>query len=154
MTKSKQNKPTQKEMKRLLELSSDPEFISQLASFKEEKAQHLRAEYQDKISALETEIKGLIDELNGKLTALGVTTAKAKNRRRTKTGGRTRRTKEATQKLSKQVKGLVKKNPGITAGDISKQINESASPFLSRLKSEGIIKPRGKGRGTVWHLAK
>ena len=154
MTKLKKNKPTQKELQRLFELSSDPKFISQLASFKKEKAQQVRAEYQEKISALEAEIKKLRTDLNGKLTALGVSSAKAKSRRRTKAGRRTRRTKEATQKLLKQVKALVKKNPGITAGKISEQMNESASPFLSRLKSDGVIKPRGKGRGTVWHIAK
>ena len=145
------NKATDQEMERLLELSTDPEFLSQLDSFKENKAAEIKAEYKDKITALENEIQNIRAELNAKLSALGVNIEKAPKRRSSKNN--TRRTKEATQELLTRVKDLIRQHPGITAGEISAQINETASPLLSRLKSEGHVKPTGKGRGTTWNLA-
>ena len=53
------NKATDQEMERLLELSTDPEFLSQLDSFKENKAVEIKAEYKDKITALENEIQNI-----------------------------------------------------------------------------------------------
>ena len=145
------NKATDQEMERLLELSTDPEFLSQLDSFKENKAAEIKAEYKDKITALENEIQNIRAELNAKLSALGVNIEKSPKRRSSKNNSR--RTKEATQELLSRVKDLIRQNPGITAGEISAQINETASPLLSRLKSEGHVKPTGKGRGTTWNLA-
>ena len=145
------NKATDQEMERLLELSTDPEFLSQLDSFKEKKAVEIKAEYKDKITALENEIENIRAELNTKLSALGVNIEKAPKRRSSKNN--TRRTKEATQELLTRVKDLIRQHPGITAGEISAQINETASPLLSRLKSEGHVRPTGKGRGTTWNLA-
>jgi hypothetical protein len=145
------NKATDQEMERLLELSTDPEFLSQLDSFKENKAVEIKAEYKDKITALENEIQNIRAELNTKLSALGVNIEKAPKRRSSKNN--TRRTKEATQELLTRVKDLIRQHPGITAGEISAQINETASPLLSRLKSEGHVRPTGKGRGTTWNLA-
>ena len=145
------NKATDQEMERLLELSTDPEFLSQLDSFKEKKAVEIKAEYKDKITALENEIQNIRAELNTKLSALGVNIEKAPKRRSSKNN--TRRTKEATQELLTRVKDLIRQHPGITAGEISAQINETASPLLSRLKSEGHVRPTGKGRGTTWNLA-
>ena len=145
------NKATDQEMERLLELSTDPEFLSQLDSFKEKKAVEIKAEYKDKITALENEIQNIRAELNTKLSALGVNIEKSPKRRSSKNN--TRRTKEATQELLSRVKDLVRQHPGITAGEISAQINETASPLLSRLKSEGHVRPTGKGRGTTWNLA-
>ena len=145
------NTATDQEMERLLELSTDPEFLSQLDSFKEKKAVEIKAEYQDKITALENEIQNIRAELNAKLSALGVNIEKSPKRRSSKNN--TRRTKEATQELLTRVKDLIRQHPGITAGEISAQINETASPLLSRLKSEGHVKPTGKGRGTTWNLA-
>lgn len=145
------NKATDQEMERLLELSTDPEFLSQLDSFKENKAAEIKAEYKDKITALENEIQNIRAELNAKLSALGVNIEKSPKRRSSKNN--TRRTKEATQELLTRVKDLIRQHPGITAGEISAQINETASPLLSRLKSEGHIRPTGKGRGTTWNLA-
>ena len=145
------NKATDQEMERLLELSTDPEFLSQLDSFKENKAAEIKAEYKDKITALENEIQNIRAELNTKLSALGVNIEKSPKRRSSKNNSR--RTKEATQELLSRVKDLIRQNPGITAGEISAQINETASPLLSRLKSEGHVKPTGKGRGTTWNLA-
>ena len=145
------NKATDQEMERLLELSTDPEFLSQLDSFKENKAAEIKAEYKDKITALENEIQNIRAELNAKLSALGVNIEKAPKRRSSKNN--TRRTKEATQELLTRVKDLIRQHPGITAGEISAQVNETASPLLSRLKSEGHVKPTGKGRGTTWNLA-
>ena len=145
------NKATDQEMERLLELSTDPEFLSQLDSFKEKKAVEIKAEYKDKITALENEIQNIRAELNTKLSALGVNIEKAPKRRSGKNN--TRRTKEATQELLTRVKDLIRQQPGITAGEISAQINETASPLLSRLKSEGHVRPTGKGRGTTWNLA-
>ncbi|MDB4764707.1 hypothetical protein OAG08_00530 [Akkermansiaceae bacterium] len=138
-------------MERLLELSTDPEFLSQLDSFKENKAVEIKAEYKDKITTLENEIQNIRAELNTKLSALGVNIEKAPKRRSSKNN--TRRTKEATQELLTRVKDLIRQHPGITAGEISAQINETASPLLSRLKSEGHVRPTGKGRGTTWNLA-
>ena len=138
-------------MERLLELSTDPEFLSQLDSFKEKKANQIKAEYKDKITALENEIQNIRAELNAKLSALGVNIEKSPKRRSSKNN--TRRTKEATQELLTRVKDLIRQHPGITAGEISAQINETASPLLSRLKSEGHVRPTGKGRGTTWNLA-
>jgi F0F1-type ATP synthase membrane subunit b/b' len=138
-------------MERLLELSTDPEFLSQLDSFKEKKAVEVKAEYKDKITALENEIQNIRAELNAKLSALGVNIEKSPKRRSSKNN--TRRTKEATQELLTRVKDLIRQHPGITAGEISAQINETASPLLSRLKSEGHVRPTGKGRGTTWNLA-
>ena len=151
MFNSGNNKATDQEMERLLELSTDPEFLSQLDSFKEKKAVEIKAEYKDKITALENEIQNIRAELNTKLSALGVNIEKAPKRRSSKNN--TRRTKEATQELLTRVKDLIRQHPGITAGEISAQINETASPLLSRLKSEGHIRPTGKGRGTTWNLA-
>ena len=145
------NKATDQEMERLLELSTDPEFLSQLDSFKENKAAEIKAEYKDKITALENEIQNIRAELNTKLSALGVNIEKSPKRRSSKNN--TRRTKEATQELLTRVKDLIRQHPGITAGEISAQINETASPLLSRLKSEGHVRPTGKGRGTTWNLA-
>ena len=145
------NKATDQEMERLLELSTDPEFLSQLDSFKENKAAEIKAEYKDKITALENEIQNIRAELNAKLSALGVNIEKAPKRRSSKNN--TRRTKEATQELLTRVKDLIRQHPGITAGEITAQINETASPLLSRLKSEGHVRPTGKGRGTTWNLA-
>ena len=145
------NKATDQEMERLLELSTDPEFLSQLDSFKENKAAEIKAEYKDKITALENEIQNIRAELNAKLSALGVNIEKAPKRRSSKNN--TRRTKEATQELLTRVKDLIRQHPGITAGEISAQINKTASPLLSRLKSEGHVRPTGKGRGTTWNLA-
>ena len=145
------NKATDQEMERLLELSTDPEFLSQLDSFKEKKAVEIKAEYKDKITALENEIQNIRAELNAKLSALGVNIEKSPKRRSSKNN--TRRTKEATQELLTRVKDLIRQHPGITAGEISAQINETASPLLSRLKSEGHVRPTGKGRGTTWNLA-
>ena len=145
------NKATEQEMERLLELSTDPEFLSQLDSFKENKAVEIKAEYKDKITALENEIQNIRAELNTKLSALGVNIEKAPKRRSSKNN--TRRTKEATQELLSRVKDLIRQQPGITAGEISAQINETASPLLSRLKSEGHVRPTGRGRGTTWNLA-
>ena len=145
------NKATDQEMERLLELSTDPEFLSQLDSFKEKKAVEVKAEYKDKITALENEIQNIRAELNAKLSALGVNIEKSPKRRSSKNN--TRRTKEATQELLTRVKDLIRQHPGITAGEISAQINETASPLLSRLKSEGHVRPTGKGRGTTWNLA-
>ena len=145
------NKATDQEMERLLELSTDPEFLSQLDSFKENKAAEIKAEYKDKITALENEIQNIRAELNAKLSALGVNIEKSPKRRSSKNN--TRRTKEATQELLTRVKDLIRQHPGITAGEISAQINETASPLLSRLKSEGHVRPTGKGRGTTWNLA-
>ena len=145
------NTATDQEMERLLELSTDPEFLSQLDSFKEKKAVEIKAEYKDKITALENEIQNIRAELNTKLSALGVNIEKAPKRRSSKNN--TRRTKEATQELLTRVKDLIRQHPGITAGEISAQINETASPLLSRLKSEGHVRPTGKGRGTTWNLA-
>ena len=145
------NKATDQEMERLLELSTDPKFLSQLDSFKEKKAVEIKVEYKDKITALENEIQNIRAELNTKLSALGVTIEKAPKRRSSKNN--TRRTKEATQELLTRVKDLIRQHPGITAGEISAQINETASPLLSRLKSEGHVRPTGKGRGTTWNLA-
>ena len=145
------NKATDQEMERLLELSTDPEFLSQLDSFKENKAAEIKAEYKDKITALENEIQNIRAELNAKLSALGVNIEKAPKRRSGKNN--TRRTKEATQELLTRVKDFIRQHPGITAGEISAQINETASPLLSRLKSEGHVRPTGKGRGTTWNLA-
>ena len=145
------NKATDQEMERLLELSTDPEFLSQLDSFKEKKAVEIKAEYKDKITALENEIQNIRAELNAKLSALGVNIEKPPKRRSSKNN--TRRTKEATQELLSRVKDLIRQHPGITAGEISAQINETASPLLSRLKSEGHVRPTGKGRGTTWNLA-
>ena len=145
------NKATDQEMERLLELSTDPEFLSQLDSFKEKKAVEIKAEYKDKITALENEIQNIRAKLNAKLSALGVNIEKAPKRRSSKNN--TRRTKEATQELLTRVKDLIRQHPGITAGEISAQINETASPLLSRLKSEGHVRPTGKGRGTTWNLA-
>ncbi|MDB4784903.1 hypothetical protein OAG32_05470 [Akkermansiaceae bacterium] len=138
-------------MERLLELSTNPEFLSQLDSFKEKKANQIKAEYKDKITALENEIQNIRAELNAKLSALGVNIEKSPKRRSSKNN--TRRTKEATQELLTRVKDLIRQHPGITAGEISAQINETASPLLSRLKSEGHVRPTGKGRGTTWNLA-
>ncbi|MDC0613357.1 hypothetical protein OAP08_02580 [Akkermansiaceae bacterium] len=138
-------------MERLLELSTDPEFLSQLDSFKENKAVEIKAEYKDKITTLENEIQNIRAELNTKLSALGVNIEKSPKRRSSKNN--TRRTKEATQELLTRVKDLIRQHPGITAGEISAQINETASPLLSRLKSEGHVRPTGKGRGTTWNLA-
>ena len=151
MFNSGNNKATDQEMERLLELSTDPEFLSQLDSFKENKAVEIKAEYKDKITALENEIQNIRAELNTKLSALGVNIEKAPKRRSGKNN--TRRTKEATQELLTRVKDLIRQQPGITAGEISAQINETASPLLSRLKSEGHVTPTGKGRGTTWNLA-
>ena len=145
------NKATDQEMERLLELSTDPEFLSQLDSFKENKAAEIKAEYKDKITALENEIQNIRAELNAKLSALGVNIEKSPKRRSSKNN--TSRTKEATQELLTRVKDLIRQHPGITAGEISAQINETASPLLSRLKSEGHVRPTGKGRGTTWNLA-
>ena len=145
------NRATDQEMERLLELSTDPEFLSQLDSFKEKKAVEIKAEYKDKITTLENEIQNIRAELNAKLSALGVNIEKAPKRRSGKNN--TRRTKEATQELLTRVKDLIRQHPGITAGEISAQINETASPLLSRLKSEGHVRPTGKGRGTTWNLA-
>ena len=145
------NKATDQEMERLLELSTDPEFLSQLDSFKENKAAEIKAEYKDKITALENEIQNIRAELNTKLSALGVNIEKSPKRRLSKNNSR--RTKEETQELLSRVKDLIRQHPGITAGEISAQINETASPLLSRLKSEGHVKPTGKGRGTTWNLA-
>ncbi|MDA7884114.1 hypothetical protein N9A90_04615 [Akkermansiaceae bacterium] len=145
------NKATDQEMERLLELSTDPEFLSQLDSFKEKKANQIKAEYKDKITALENEIQNICAELNTKLSALGVDIEKSPKRRSSKNN--TRRTKGATQELLTRVRDLIRQQPGITAGEISAQINETASPLLSRLKSEGHVKPTGKGRGTTWNLA-
>ena len=145
------NKATDQEMERLLELSTDPEFLSQLDSFKENKAAEIKAEYKDKITALENEIQNIRAELNTKLSALGVNIEKAPKRRSSKNNPR--RTKEATQELLTRVKDLIRQHPGITAGEITAQINETASPLLSRLKSEGHVRPTGKGRGTTWNLA-
>ncbi|MDB4805594.1 hypothetical protein OAG84_01240 [Akkermansiaceae bacterium] len=138
-------------MERLLELSTDPEFLSQLDLFKENKAVEIKAEYKDKITALENEIQNIRAELNTKLSALGVNIEKSPKRRSSKNN--TRRTKEATQELLTRVKDLIRQHPGITAGEITAQINETASPLLSRLKSEGHVRPTGKGRGTTWNLA-
>ena len=151
MFNSGNNKATDQEMERLLELSTDPEFLSQLDSFKENKAAEIKAEYKDKITALENEIQNIRAELNAKLSALGVNIEKSPKRRSSKNNSR--RTKEATQELLTRVKDLIRQHPGITAGEISAQINETASPLLSRLKSEGHVKPTGKGRGTTWNLA-
>ncbi|MDA9196975.1 hypothetical protein N9O52_02265 [Akkermansiaceae bacterium] len=151
MFNAENNKATDQEMERLLELSTDPEFLSQLDSFKENKAVEIKAEYKDKITALENEIQNIRAELNTKLSALGVNIEKAPKRRSSKNN--TRRTKEATQELLTRVKDLIRQQPGITAGEISAQINETASPLLSRLKSEGHVRPTGKGRGTTWNLA-
>ena len=145
------NTATDQEMERLLELSTDPEFLSQLDSFKEKKAVEIKAEYKDKITALENEIQNIRAELNAKLSALGVNIEKSPKRRSSKNN--TRRTKEATKELLTRVKDLIRQHPGITAGEISAQINETASPLLSRLKSEGHVRPTGKGRGTTWNLA-
>ncbi len=145
------NKATDQEMERLLELSTDPEFLSQLDSFKENRATEIKAEYKDKITALENEIQSIRAELNAKLSVLGVNIEKSPKRRSGKNN--TRRTKEATQELLTRVKDLIRQHPGITAGEISAQINETASPLLSRLKSEGHVRPTGKGRGTTWNLA-
>ena len=145
------NKATDQEMERLLELSTDPEFLSQLDSFKEKKAVEIKAEYKDKITALENEIQNIRAELNAKLSALGVNIEKSPKRRSSKNNNR--RTKEATQELLTRVKDFIRQHPGITAGEISAQINETASPLLSRLKSEGHVRPTGKGRGTTWNLA-
>ena len=123
-------------MERLLELSTDPEFLSQLDSFKEKKAVEVKAEYKDKITALENEIQNIRAELNAKLSALGVNIEKSPKRRSSKNN--TRRTKEATQELLTRVKDLIRQHPGITAGEISAQINETASPLLSRLKAKGM----------------
>ena len=151
MFNAENNKATDQEMERLLELSTDPEFLSQLDSFKEKKADEIKAEYKDKITALENEIQNIRAELNAKLSALGVNIEKSPKRRSSKNN--TRRTKEATQELLTRVKDLIRQHPGITAGEISAQINETASPLLSRLKSEGHVRPTGKGRGTTWNLA-
>ena len=151
MFNTESNSATDQEMERLLELSTDPEFLSQLDSFKEKKAVEIKAEYKDKITALENEIQNIRAELNAKLSALGVDIEKAPKRRSSKNN--TRRTKEATQELLSRVKDLIRQHPGITAGEISAQINETASPLLSRLKSEGHVRPTGKGRGTTWNLA-
>ena len=145
------NKATDQEMERLLELSTDPEFLSQLDSFKENKAVEIKAEYKDKITALENEIENIRAELNAKLSALGVNIEKSPKRRSSKNNNR--RTKQATHELLTRVKDLIRQHPGITAGEISTQINETASPLLSRLKSEGHVRPTGKGRGTTWNLA-
>ncbi|MDA7531879.1 hypothetical protein N8512_02225 [Akkermansiaceae bacterium] len=151
MFNTESNSATDQEMERLLELSTNPEFLSQLDSFKEKKANQIKAEYKDKITALENEIQNIRAELNTKLSALGVNIEKAPKRRSSKNN--TRRTKEATQELLTRVKDLIRQQPGITAGEISAQINETASPLLSRLKSEGHVRPTGKGRGTTWNLA-
>ena len=110
------NKATDQEMERLLELSTDPEFLSQLDSFKEKKAVEIKAEYKDKITALENEIQNIRAELNAKLSALGVNIEKAPKRRSGKNNSR--RTKEATQELLSKVKDLIRQHPGITAGEI------------------------------------
>ena len=151
MFNTESNSATDQEMERLLELSTNPEFLSQLDSFKEKKANQIKAEYKDKITALENEIQNIRAELNAKLSALGVNIEKSPKRRSSKNNSR--RTKEATQELLTRVKDLIRQHPGITAGEISAQINETASPLLSRLKSEGHVKPTGKGRGTTWNLA-
>ncbi|MDA7893923.1 hypothetical protein N9A98_00040 [Akkermansiaceae bacterium] len=151
MFNTESNSATDQEMERLLELSTNPEFLSQLDSFKEKKANQIKAEYKDKITALENEIQNIRAELNAKLSALGVNIEKSPKRRSSKNN--TRRTKEATQELLSRVKDLIRQQPGITAGEISAQINETASPLLSRLKSEGHVRPTGKGRGTTWNLA-
>jgi len=151
MFNSDNKKATDQEMARLLELSTDPEFLSQLDSFKENKADEIKAEYKDKITALENEIQNIHAELNAQLSALGVNVVKVPKRRSSK--NTSRRTKEETQELLSKVKDLVEQHPGITAGEITEQINETASPLLSRLKSEGHVKPTGKGRGTTWNLA-
>ncbi|MDB4714204.1 hypothetical protein OAG67_00740 [bacterium] len=151
MFNTESNSATDQEMERLLELSTNPEFLSQLDSFKEKKANQIKAEYKDKITALENEIQNIRAELNAKLSALGVNIEKSPKRRSSKNN--TRRTKEATQELLTRVKDLIRQHPGITAGEISAQINETASPLLSRLKSEGHVRPTGKGRGTTWNLA-
>ena len=151
MFNTESNSATDQEMERLLELSTNPEFLSQLDSFKEKKANQIKAEYKDKITALENEIQNIRAELNTKLSALGVNIEKSPKRRSSKNN--TRRTKEATQELLTRVKDLIRQHPGITAGEISAQINETASPLLSRLKSEGHVRPTGKGRGTTWNLA-
>ena len=100
------NKATDQEMERLLELSTDPEFLSQLDSFKEKKAVEIKVEYKDKITALENEIQNIRAELNIKLSALGVNIEKAPKRRSSKNN--TRRTKEATQELLTRVKELIR----------------------------------------------
>ena len=151
MFNTESNSATDQEMERLLELSTNPEFLSQLDSFKEKKANQIKAEYKDKITALENDIQNIRAELNAKLSALGVNIEKSPKRRSGKNN--TRRTKEATQELLTRVKDLIRQHPGITAGEISAQINETASPLLSRLKSEGHVRPTGKGRGTTWNLA-
>lgn len=151
MFNNENEKPNDQDMERLLELSTDPDFLSQLESFKEKKADEIKAEYQDKITTLENEIQNIRAELNTKLSALGVSIESAPKRRSSKNN--TRRTKEATQELLSKIEDLIKQSPGITAGEITAQINETASPLLSRLKSEGRVKPTGKGRGTTWNLA-
>ena len=151
MFNKENERPNDQDMERLLELSTDPEFLSQLESFKEKKAIEIKAEYQDKITALENEIENVRAELNEKLSALGVSIESAPKRRSGK--NKSRRTKEATQELLSKIEDLIRQHPGITAGEITAQINETASPLLSRLKSEGRVKPTGKGRGTTWNLA-
>ena len=151
MFTSEQQKASDQEMERLLELSTDPGFLSQLKSFKKNKAVEIKKEYKDRVAALENEIQNIRAELNTKLSALGVNIEKAPKRRSSKNN--TRRTKEATQELLTRVKDLIRQHPGITAGEITAQINETASPLLSRLKSEGHVRPTGKGRGTTWNLA-
>lgn len=148
---SENNKGSDQEMERLLQLSIDPEFLSQLELFKKNKVVEIKLDYKAKIDALEKEIQDTHAELNAKLRALGVNVMKETKRRSSK--NTSRRTKEATQELLSRVKNLVAQNPGITAGEITGQINETASPLLSRLKSEGHVKPTGKGRGTTWHIA-
>ena len=66
MVNAGNNKATDQEMERLLDLSTDPEFLSQLDSFKENKAVEIKAEYKDKITALENEIQN-IPNYNGKI---------------------------------------------------------------------------------------
>ena len=151
MFNKENERPNDQDMERLLELSTDPEFLSQLESFKEKKADEIKAEYQDKITTLENEIENVRAELNEKLSALGVSVESAPKRRSGK--NKSRRTKEATQELLSKIEDLIRQSPGITAGEITAQINETASPLLSRLKSEGRVKPTGKGRGTTWNVA-
>ena len=123
MFNTESNSATDQEMERLLELSTNPEFLSQLDSFKEKKANQIKAEYKDKITALENEIQNIRAELNAKLSALGVNIEKSPKRRSSKNN--TRRTKEATQELLSRVKDLIRQNPGITAGEISAQVNSA-----------------------------
>ena len=147
MVNAAKSAPSEAELERLLELATNPEFKAQLESFKKQKASILKKEYQAKIAKLDAEAKQLKNELDKQLSTLGIESPKAKPSKGTT---RVRRTKEQTEEVLGKIQALLKKTPGITAGEISMSIGESASPFLNTqhlLCSFGLARCQCPDRG-------